>query len=579
MTNEYKLINQIKKEKQLAAIRREVLSLQSEKALDVILGSSMPATLVQSFPDQDLHFLMHSIGPDDFLPVLALASFDQWEYIIDVETWDRDRMNLPMVTKILDLLYRAEPQRLVRWIIKEKTEFFEYYLFKNMEVRILEENEDPSDFPDDFQTIDNLFYVRFPEIPETILESEGGAQLSKAKEEAGEFIMNLLNTVADMDLSVSHGLLLETQSVIPGEIEEEEFRLRSVRLAEKGFLPFHEAMGIYQPQKPSALVPRIGNYLKRPLFGTEYPLPPFYPSSMLLNDTLFVRSLSMVDETMLLNLQGEFATLVNRISSADRRVVREKEDLEKIVEKCCAFLSLGIEAIRGKDSFCIPGEGAAIIGKYRLEDIFRAGSWAGMVLNTKAGNWHKKSWLAANHLPLSFLDENWLGILGGLLLEKPLFFDNYKTGVLYRSFASIEEVKKSNGALEQIMEIDRLMGLVDPDLKSFVKGILTFKSLLLTLWARDRLGLSFSLEPIDLSVFVPFFTELFSGKKRGIIDGFKRDDFVLWLARKTGADHVSIAAKLGVVFKAMFDALEDEYGSVSPEDLDQRFVKDFFLKG
>ncbi|MCP4114793.1 MAG: hypothetical protein GY737_05185 [Desulfobacteraceae bacterium] len=578
MTNEYKLANQIKKEKQLAAIRQDVMELQSEQALDAILGSPMPASLVQSFPEQDLHFLMHKIGPADFLPVLAMASFDQWEYLLDVEAWEGDRTDLPLVTKNLGLLYKADPQRLVRWMIRDKTEFFEHYLFKNLELRIREHDEDPADFPDDFQAIDDVFYVRFPEIPKGLLEKEGGAELQKAKEIAEELIMNMLNTVADMDLSVYQGVLLETQSVIPSEIEEEQFRLKTVRLAEKGFLPPHEAMGIYQPQEPGAIVPRKGHDLTKPLFGTDYPLPPLYHSSMMMDDTLFEKSIGSVDPDMLLNLQAEFASLVNRITSADRRVVREKQDLEQVVQKGCAYLSLGMEIIHGEASVCTPADGAAIIARYRLEDLFRTGSWAGMTLNTKARQWHENSWLVESKLPLSFFDEEWLGLVGGLLLDRPLYFDNYRTGVLYRAFSSVSEIRESDENLDRIIGMDRLISRLNPDLTSFVKGVLTFKSLLLTLWARNRLGLSFSLAPIELTAFVPFFTELFSGEERGIIDGFKREDFILWLSQETGMDHNDIAAKLGRVFKDLFDWLEDEYGAVSPQALDPRFVTSFFLK-
>jgi hypothetical protein len=578
MTNEYKLANQIKKEKQLAAIRQDLLALQSEKALDAILGSPMPATLVQSFPEQDFHFLMHKIGAADFLPVLAMASFDQWEYLLDVETWEGDRIDLPMVTKTLDSLFKADPQRLVRWMIKEKTEFFEQYLFKNIEVRIREHDEDPADFPDGFQEIDTIFYVRFPEIPESLLEKEGGAELAKAKEHAEELIMNMLNTVADMDLSVYQGVLLETQTVIPSEVEEEQYRLKTVRLAEKGFLPPHEAMGIYQPQAPSDLVPRQGHDLTKSVFGTEYPMPPLYPSSMLGNDTLFARSLAGGDPAMLLNLQAEFVSLVNRITSADRRVVREKQDLEIVVQKGCAYLSLGMELIHGEESVCTPAEGAAIIARYRLEDLFRTGSWAGITLKAKARQWHETSWLVATKLPLSFFDEEWLGLVGGLLLDRPLYFDNYKTGVLYRAFSSVREIRESHENLDRIIEMDRVIGRLDPDIASFVQGVLTYKSLLLTLWARNRLGISFSLAPMELSVFAPFFAELFSGAEQGTIDGFKREDFLLWLGQETGMDHKDIEAKLGSAFKKIFDWLEDEYGAVSPKELDSRFVTSFFLK-
>ncbi|MDY0376518.1 MAG: DUF6178 family protein [Desulfobacterium sp.] len=575
MKDDHMLVNQIKKERQLAAIRREILADEPQKALDRILDSPTPATLVQSFPDQDLHFLMHAIGPHDFLPVLALASFDQWEYFIDVETWEGDRINLPMVTNMLGLLYHADPERFLRWAITEKTEFFELYLFKNMETRILEENEDPSDFPDGFQTIDNLFYVRFPEIPEEILDSDDGALVEQARERAETLIMEMLNRVADMDLSVLHGLLLETGVVIPAEVEEEELRLKVFRLAEKGFLPRHEAVGIYQPRSPSQLVPRSRQGLKKSLYGGDYPLPPLFFSTMTGEDNLFTRSLAGIDETMLLNLQAEFAGLVNRISSADDKVVRERQDLEQLVQKACAFLSLGMELLDAKT----PGDGAAILARYHLADIFRVASRAGLTLKDRARQWYNQSWLVNNELPLHFLGERWFGVLGGLLLDRPLFFDNYQTGVLYRSFGSAGEVEVTDRELTGLIALDRVMESLNPDLSSVPRTGLTFKSILLTLWARDRLGLDPRFEPIECSVFTPFFVELFSGGASGTIDGFRLEDFTGWIVHRSGMDLDWVAGNLGDVIGEMFDRLYREYGEVAAADLDPRFVTDFFLKG
>ena len=46
MKDDHMLVNQIKKERQLAAIRREILADEPQKALDRILDSPTPATLV-----------------------------------------------------------------------------------------------------------------------------------------------------------------------------------------------------------------------------------------------------------------------------------------------------------------------------------------------------------------------------------------------------------------------------------------------------------------------------------------------------------------------------------------------------
>ena len=70
----YKLANVARQELKRRTLRQEILVSDSQKALDMILEAPSPATLIQSFPDQDLYYLMHKIGVHDFTPVLALAA-------------------------------------------------------------------------------------------------------------------------------------------------------------------------------------------------------------------------------------------------------------------------------------------------------------------------------------------------------------------------------------------------------------------------------------------------------------------------------------------------------------------------
>lgn len=159
----HKLANIARQELKRSALRRDILSSDSEKALDMILGAPSPATLIQSFPDQDLYYLMHEIGVHDFTPVLALANSKQWEYILDVEVWDNDRLDTRMMTQVFSQLFKADPQRLLRWAIKEKPDFLEFFLFHNMTIVVREHDEfPPSDF-DDYITLDDKFYFRFPD--------------------------------------------------------------------------------------------------------------------------------------------------------------------------------------------------------------------------------------------------------------------------------------------------------------------------------------------------------------------------------------------------------------------------------
>ena len=66
----------------------KLLAAPGKKALRFILDSPTPAHLVQSLAEEDLFWLVQEIGPEDALPILSLASNDQWQYLLDVELWD-----------------------------------------------------------------------------------------------------------------------------------------------------------------------------------------------------------------------------------------------------------------------------------------------------------------------------------------------------------------------------------------------------------------------------------------------------------------------------------------------------------
>ena len=558
--NNYKLANIKKKELKLSRQREEILKLEPVTALDKILASLQPATLIQSFPSQDLYFLMHSVGGEDFIPVLSLASQDQWEYILDMDIWGEDKPDIVRMTDALSLLFQSAPARLMRWAVKEKVELLEYYFLKNMEIRIREHDDVPPD-EDDFMTFDDKFYFRFPKAN----ENEEGKP-------AQELITNMLESVAQMDLSVFHALLIETRSVLMPEVEEEEFRLKNVRLAEKGFLPAHEAIGIYQPLSSLKLRKRpLKSSERKETYNPDIPTVPNYASKFIKEDNFFAASLQTLSTDLLFDLQAEFASLVNKVISADRIKIREKEDFEKVIDKTCGYLSVGIERVNKKNP-------VSVIEIYFLEDVFRAGSSEILRLGRKVSQWHKTSFVNSNNLPLSFLDEKWLGIVGGALLDRPLFLDNYNQGDLYRNFKSFQEIDQTNLEIEKIIETDKILETLDFDIQSFSHGILTYKSLFLTLWAKDHLNLDNSLSPIPVDDFKDFFAALFSNKEDFKIDKIKIDDFLSWVSRVSKAEQETVSDNFIKVANEMFEEIEEEYGTVKVRDLDLRIISHFLLE-
>ena len=561
--------------------RRQLLALEPKEAMARILDDPQPVALVHSFPEQDFYFLIHEIGPGDALPLLSLASNRQWDHLVDLDTWQKDQIDIRAVSRWLDLLLESDSKRFMNWCLNERLEFAEFYLFKNIEVRIREHDQDPSEFGEEFFSLDNTYFIRFIDQPADAAENK------ITEEQRKKFINRLVENLSEFDFRKFQGVLLEAAHVIPAEAEEECYRMRNVRLAEKGFLPFDEAIGIYQLVKPEELAKQSAKFLPPAADPSSlYPVP-MYPIRMLSEDNHFTRALAAIEpQNLLPHIQAEFANLCNRIIVADHKTIRERDQLRDIVKKACGYLSIGLERLSDKRAKPDPHQTAALVTRHPLQQIFRVGFGEALKLKWRAEKWLDQCWFAGNGLRLTFWGENWLGVLGGLLIKKPLFYDNYKTGVLYREFASLEEIRATEDLFNQIKDVDDMLSLMAIEIDRLASyGFLTYKNLILTLWSADYLNLpGRKLRPVKLKRFRTFFKDLLPGdakpgadKPRSIPQEMK-DHFLSWLADNTGLEDFEISRRIGRTLENLFEEIEGELGRVASEDLDPKYVQLFLLE-
>jgi hypothetical protein len=176
--------------------------------------------------------------------------------------------------------------------------------------------------------------------------------------------------------------------------------------------------------------------------------------------------------------------------------------------------------------------------------------------------------------------------LGGLLIKKPLYFDNYKTGVLYGEFVSIDEIRQTEREFNQIKAADELLSLLDINLDNPSDyGFLTYKNLILTLWARHYLGLSTnSPTPLALEKFRSFYENLFPQELAPEIDQPRhipkamKKSFLNWLSAQTGLKDFEITERVGQTFEDLFIEIESEFGRVASKNLDPRYIQLFLVK-
>jgi hypothetical protein len=201
-------------------------------------------------------------------------------------------------------------------------------------------------------------------------------------------------------------------------------------------------------------------------------------------------------------------------------------------------------------------------------------------LKWDAKRWVKRSWFSSLDLRISFWGEEWMGVLGGLLIKKPLFFDDYRTGNLYREFLSLDDIQKTREILNNIMACDKLLSRTALNIKPLLPhGHLTYKNLLLTCWAGRYLGIHPYPEPLSKDEFRGFFADLWEpGTKPRKIKTSMKSDFLQFLSAETGWPALEISRLAGEVLEDIFKTLENEYGEVSPENPDPRFILHFLLK-
>jgi len=315
------------------AVLQGLFALSDNKILDRVLEQDNPRQLVQELPHEDFFWLVKKVGEDDCLPLLELASEDQRQYLMDLEFWRKDRMDLMQVSRWLGRFDQADPKGLAKWLFSKGEAFAYYYFFKGIQVEIKDEDE-AFDFGEDFFTLDGVFYIR-------ILDSDNK-----------EAIGNILRTMATEDPDRYKALLINLAGVLPAEIEEQMYRLRNVRLAEHGFLPSDEALAVYAPLDPKTI--RIGEQAEEAdtvLLDEEIreliPLSPLYYAKG--RNMLTKVTSGITDNLFLDRLHLEFAGLCNQILSADGVLDNELEVLIKICRKAAGYLNLTLEKLCGAD--------------------------------------------------------------------------------------------------------------------------------------------------------------------------------------------------------------------------------------
>jgi len=546
---------QISKNKLLTTGEKGLLSLSSGELLKRILESENPGEVVRKMPAEDLFWIVKRIGEEESLTLLELASEDQWQYLVDLDAWSKDTLSPEKALDWIKLLAEADPARLSAWALNEEKDFLSLILFRTAQV-IIKDEDDVTDLPGDWFTLDGRFYVK------------------ALNEEDQEALERLLSTLGKNDHDLYQRLLFTLAAVIPSETEEELYHFRNTRIAEHGFLPFEEAIAVYAPldaglletEKPPLLPGRL-------VAGEEDTSIPALPLAQVESGDIFSQAFSRLEEASVRDrVSLEFAALVNQlIVAADLPEISDPDILVYSCRQAAGYLNVTLERLCGRDM----DRAENLLRNHTLLSLFRTGYGFAVALKLKTRKWRAESWFFKRGLKNAFWGTPWGDALDGLLMERPRYFSGPMNAEPFKEFANVQELDNAEKQLRMIQSLDRLLARLSPaDMDAHIRPSKenTVHSMIFTRWAHKILGEEPSFAPLSRADAARFFHTV-RDKEQHIPYRMAsyREVFIADFMEGAPDFEPEASAALTSALEMIWEDFTGEYENIAAKDLEGRY--------
>ncbi|MHC1727719.1 MAG: DUF6178 family protein [Syntrophobacteraceae bacterium] len=375
-------------------LARELMRLPARRRLEMIMERPDAESVVAALDANDFFHSVVEIGPDDSLPMLALASTEQINHLFDIEWWRKDDLQPSKALSWLDRLSRASDHKLLKWLYKVDYELlvslFKQWITLDMAPEDIDMTEAREQLPS--RTLDQLYFwdVKYPQYD--------------------DLINHLLTLIFETNYGYFKELLNSVVYLPALEAEEMAYHFHRARLADHAIPDFYEALEIYRAIAPNQFTVKELSGVKE-----EDALPAFALALVPEGDLLGRVLQQIKDPEMVETLQLELASLSNKVVVADQLSPDTAEDLRLGVEKALAYVNLGLELRSGG----VLENAAKIIEQTFLEHLFRLSQAEVAAIRGRLQPVTKSGWLGQCPSGIKCLDLEWFDAAEGILGKTP----------------------------------------------------------------------------------------------------------------------------------------------------------------
>lgn len=381
-------------------------NLPARKRVALIEADPDAQRLVQAFPPQELYWMLKEVGEADALHVMALSSPEQWEFIVDMEVWEKWSCSQSKALEWLGYLMEAGESRVAAQLPHLDFEFLLLVCLREITVGgglgdLAPDEERTADWDHSF---DNAYFITF------------------RNPKHARLIGTFLDIVYRHDHRLYIRLMEGAKNEVESELEELAYGFRSGRLADLGFPEREEALTIYSRLDPASFVPANDKKLLPVTEPTGLPVP-------IEGDSLLQRALAQHSSPELLM---ELNYLINSALVAEETAFADREGMEAVFLRVYGYLNIALEFLCDADA----RKGAAVLEGEYLKRLFQLGH--GIVLELRKKAEHTASGDYATGKALQ-----------GLRRRHPFFYRGLDPDGIdgYRAFRDMADVRKTERLL------------------------------------------------------------------------------------------------------------------------------------
>jgi len=336
-----------------------VQSLRGKDQMDLLILSSKAEQVVRLLPEEDIYFMVKEVGEEDALPVLAIISEKQLQYLFDMEWWRGDKFLPQKAMDWLQWVEKANDRQLLHWLLTE--DFDQKVMVLQSLIKVFKKDE----MTDSYEGVEGLEHFTLDGVFDIFLKVPDAASLLK----------NLFKLLCSEHQEVFYALM---EAVIWYQITptvETAYRGWQARVEEKGILSFEEAVEVYSLLDVDSLRQEVPSHEVFANPQLPYAVAPVHPLVDTDPSTFFGQCLAMMkNHERVSAICWELMYLANKVMVADRQEFSNMDSHHETMRKVLGYINIGLELGAGGDI----SKGESLLNQTWIQSLFQIG-YAGIM--------------------------------------------------------------------------------------------------------------------------------------------------------------------------------------------------------